>query len=133
MLARRRRVLPTIEAAIAARQDKGLAPEPSRLLVERNIEPCEGGFTWTTDQRLRGASAVKLGEEQVAAVLGALTMPTLLLLANQGLGGLHAELATLASQSIPGLELEYVDGSHHFHMEPVIISLVSRIMEFIGE
>jgi pimeloyl-ACP methyl ester carboxylesterase len=133
MLARENRVVPSIEQAVAARQDKGLASEPARLLAERNLRPCDGGFTWTTDPRLRGASAVKLGAEQVSAVLGALSMPTLLMLASRGLGGQHAELESMARQSIPGLEMEYVDGSHHFHMESVIIGLVGRILEFIGE
>ena len=118
---------------MASRAQSGLSAESAKLLTERNLMPCTGGFTWTTDPRLRGASAVKLGPDQVDAVLGALSMPTLLLLARDGLGGRHAELEAVARRSIPGVDVDYVEGGHHFHMERVMESLVNRIMEFIGE
>ena len=60
-------------------------------------------------------------------------MPTLLLLARKGMAGRRRELEALARRSIPGLALDHVDGGHHFHMEPVVQSLVGRIMEFINE
>ena len=101
-------------------------------MTARNLRSHNDGFTWTTDPRLRGASAVKLGAEQVDAVLGALSMPTLLLLARQGMGGRHRELEALARRSIPDLALDHVDGGHHFHMEPTVQSLVGRMMEFIN-
>jgi pimeloyl-ACP methyl ester carboxylesterase len=133
LLARENRVVPSLEAAVGARADLGLPAESAKILTQRNLEPCEGGFTWTTDPRLRGASAVKLGPEQVDAVLGALVMPTLLLLASRGHGGRYAEMEAMARRAIPGLEVEHVEGSHHFHMEPVVKSLVGRMMEFIRE
>jgi pimeloyl-ACP methyl ester carboxylesterase len=133
LVARDRRVFQSVEAAAATRVQRGLSAESAKLLTERNLTPCEDGYAWTPDPRLRGASAVKLGADQVAAVLGALSMPTLLLLARDGLGGRHAELEAVARRSIPGLEIDYVDGGHHFHMERVVKSLVNRLMEFIGE
>ncbi len=133
LLARDDRIFPTVGDAVAARRERGLPAEAAMLLVQRNLKPCEGGYTWTTDHRLRGASAVKLSEEQVAAVLEALSMPTLLLLARGGLGGRHKQLEALASRLIPDLTVSYVDGSHHFHMEAVLESQLSRITEFIAQ
>lgn len=131
LLARNDRIFSTVDAAVARRRERGLSADAARLLVQRNLKPCEGGYTWTTDPRLHGASAVKLGEEQVAAVLGSLSMPTLLLLAQDGLIRRHKELEAVARRSIPELTLTYVDGDHHFHMEAVVESLLGRIMEFI--
>ena len=59
----------------------GLSAEAARLIVARNLAPCEGGFTWTTDARLHGASAVKMTPGQVQSLMRALSMPVLLLLA----------------------------------------------------
>ena len=34
--------------------------------------------------------------------------------------------------AVHGLEMDHVDGSHHFQMEPVVTSLVGSITEFIS-
>lgn len=112
----RNRIYPTVEAALASRKPSSLPVAAARSLVERNLRPCEGGYTWTTDLRLRGASAVKMTQGQIHAVLGALSMPTLLLLAQDGYAG-HPELARQASRYIRQLDIVQVSGGHHFHME----------------
>jgi pimeloyl-ACP methyl ester carboxylesterase len=68
---------------------------------------------------------------QVNATLGALVMPTLLLLAREGLGGRHSELESMARQSIPGLQLDNVPGGHHFHMESSAGAVAARVKEFM--
>ena len=130
LLERDNRVFPSLEEAARVREEGGLGPTAARVLAQRSLRPCEGGFTWTTDPRLRGASAVKLTRGQVDAVLGALEMPTLLLLAEEGHGGRYKQMESLARESIPGIELEYFHGGHQFHMEPGVEQVAGRLLEF---
>jgi len=127
---RSNRVYPSVEAAVASRAREKLPEEAARLLVERNLVPCEGGFTWTTDLRLRGASAVKLTRGQIRAVWEALTMPTLLLLAQRGVTG-HAEQVAEARRHIRQLDVAEVTGGHHFHMEPETAAVAQHICRFL--
>jgi pimeloyl-ACP methyl ester carboxylesterase len=129
---RENRVYTSIDAAVASRTGVSPPPAAARRLVERNLRPCEGGYTWTTDLRLRGASAVKMTGGQIEAVLAALTMPTLLLLAEQGFGR-HPEILKQARQHISQLELEFVPGGHHFHMESGVATVAQRISTFLQE
>ncbi len=130
--ARDNRVYASIEAAVASRAGEKLSTEAAEVLVRRNLQPCEGGYTWTTDLRLRGASAVKLTAGQIRAVLGGLSMPTLLLMAEDGLGKRPA-LAAAARQSIANLQLETVAGGHHCHMEAPVVAVASRINRFLQQ
>jgi pimeloyl-ACP methyl ester carboxylesterase len=124
------RLFTSIEEAVASRQEQGIGDAAARLLAERNIRPGRGGYTWTTDPRLKGASAVKLSAGQIEAVLRALDMPVLFLLAAGGYGGRHPELLALARRCIHRLELEQVAGGHHFHMESGAGDVAGRIEEF---
>ena len=127
---RENRIYPSLESALASRKRSSLPSDAARALVERNLRPCEGGYTWTTDLRLRGASAVKLTNGQIEAVLGALSMPTLLLLALEGFGD-HPELAQQASRHIRQLDIVQVSGGHHFHMEPGAAIVAQQINDFL--
>ena len=73
---------------------------------------------------------MKLTRGQVDAVLGALEMPTLLLLAEEGHGGRYKQMESLARESIPGIELDYYPGGHQFHMEPGVEQVAGRLLEF---
>jgi len=129
---RENRVYSSIEAASASRTGISAPPAAAAQLTERNLRPCEGGYTWTTDLRLRGASAVKLTGGQIRAVLSALTMPTLLLIAEQARAA-RPEVASLARQYIRHLELSEVAGGHHFHMEPGAAKVACQITRFLRE
>jgi len=124
------RVFDTIDAAVDVRRERGLPATAARLLVERNLCACPGGFTWTTDARLHGASAVKLTTGQNAAVLQALVMPTLLLMAEDG-HARHSEIVATAQQHIRDLTTESVAGGHHFHMEQSVAAVAQRIALFL--
>jgi pimeloyl-ACP methyl ester carboxylesterase len=69
----------------------------------------------------------------VDAVLEALDMPTLLLLAEEGFGGRHQELAAMARRSIRRLQVEALPGGHHFHMEDGAADAAALIKEFFTE
>ncbi len=130
---RQTRVYESIDLAAAAREEQGLNSEASRLIVSRNLTPVEGGFTWTTDPRLRGASAMKLSKTQVDTVLQALHMPTLLLMADSGLSATHSRKFTSLGERIPGVVLETFPGGHHFHMEQGVATLGARIQSFLSD
>jgi pimeloyl-ACP methyl ester carboxylesterase len=130
LLQRDTRVFESVEAAVATRVERGLPLAAARLLVERNLRSCPGGYTWTSDPRLRGASAVKLTAGQNQAVLEALDMPTLLLMAQEGFGR-QPEGAASAKRYIGNLIVEQVAGGHHFHMEPCVAMVAQRIVDFL--
>ena len=127
---RRHRVYGTQEEAAASRRERGLSDAAAQLLAERNLRPCDGGVTWTTDPRLHGASAVKLTAGQIQAVLSRLAMPTLLLLAEERFGRRH-EVVGLARRHVPDLEVATVAGSHHFHMESGVTGVAATLRRFL--
>lgn len=133
LLSRDNRVFASAADAIAVRERRGLSNAAAQLLAERNLEPCEGGYTWSTDPRLTGASSVKLTTGHVHAVWQAITAPALLLLAEKGnLPGL-AEYGRTAQQHMPDLTIETLAGSHHFHMEDTAPVVAGRVLEFLQE
>lgn len=130
---RRPRVFTDQRSASRVREEQGLSPAAAGLIARRNLRAVEGGYTWTMDPRLRGASAVKMTPEQVDAMLSALPGPVLLLLAEGGLAGTHSDKFVSLGERIPDLIREWVPGSHHFHMEEGVDKLGSRIARFLRE
>lgn len=132
LLNRDSRVFVSFAEAVRTREDTGLTEQAARLLVERNLKACAGGYTWTIDPRLQGASAVKLTGGQIRAVLEKLTMPTLLLLAAETYVT-RPELAADARRYVAQLTVEAVEGGHHFHMEAGAAHVARRVMEFLRD
>ena len=68
--------------------------EPSaRLIVEHGLRQLDGGWTWTTDARLRIRSPHPYSEEQVLAMIAAVDCPVLAIRAEPGLEFNGTELA----------------------------------------
>ncbi|NND67476.1 MAG: alpha/beta hydrolase [Halioglobus sp.] len=122
----------SIETAVEVRIRSGLDEPAARLLAERNLEPYRGGFRWSTDPRLKGASAVKLSPGQIDAVLSSLSMPTLLLHAAQATFR-APELMARVRRQIPRLTEAEFAGGHHFHMEGDVAAIAARILAFMDE
>ncbi len=120
------------EAAVHARILTGLDEPSARLLAERNLEPYRGGYRWSTDPRLQGASPVKLGPGQIDAVLAGLSMPTLLLTAEEGTHR-SAEFMARIRRQIPRLTEGEFAGGHHFHMEGDVAAVAARILAFMDD
>lgn len=114
--------------AVAVRERNGLSGAAARLIVERNLIARDGGWCWSHDARLQGASAVKLSAEQIAAVMGALSMPALLLLAEEGFSNREHGLPELPAQ----LTVESVPGGHHTHMEAGCAQVADRLLSFLS-
>ena len=107
----------TVEDAVAARTRGfgGLSESASRLLCERGLEQIKGGWTWRADPRLRLTSSLRMTESQVQAFLQAISVPALLIEAEQGMGGSGA-----FEQRLPWvsqLQRVTLPGSHHLHLE----------------
>lgn len=129
---RRNRVYPSVDAAVASRARTWGPGSGARALVERNLRSCEEGFTWTTDLRLRGASAVKLNSGQIDAVFGALSMPTLLFVARPE-GAEGSEVVLQARAAIAQLDVVQVSGGHHFHMGSGAAIVALQISRFLQQ
>ncbi len=122
------RVFNDMEDAVRVRERKGLAPAAARLIAERNLRPVEGGWCWSHDARLQGASAMKLTRDHVEAVLAGISMPGLLLLAETGLR------SRLESPELPGgIRVENVPGGHHCHMDEAVDIAATELKAFFCE
>ncbi|MEH6568386.1 MAG: alpha/beta hydrolase [Halioglobus sp.] len=124
------RIFADLGDAVVLREKNGLSGTAAKLIVERGLTSCDEGLTWTTDRRLYGASAVKLTQGQIQAVLQNLAMPALLLLAEGGRMALTVELESTL-KSAPQLQVEFVAGGHHFHMENSVASVADRIQNLL--
>ncbi len=131
LMDRPQRVFPSVDDAVASRSGKGLSMAAARLLVERNLRDCAQGVTWTTDPRLRGASAVKLTKRQSEAVLQALSMPALLLQAQDSAGQVPPMLE-YAQRFLDGVVVRTIDGGHHFHMESCVSEVAQHMQRFLA-
>ncbi len=106
----------SIEAAIDARCNvTGMSEHAARLIIERGTVLKSGRYCWSCDPRLTMASSVKLSELHNQALVESLTMPTLVILANQGLGKNQTLVEQLSVYS--HMDVRSVSGGHHCHME----------------
>lgn len=125
------RVAPSLEDAVTSRARYGLSKEAATLIAQRGLRQCPGGVAWTSDPRLRGASAVKLTGRQIKAVLGALHMPTLLMLASNNPNQMP-DLGAYAQDRIQDLAVQVIEGGHHFHMENPVQEVARRLASFLS-
>lgn len=130
LLHRPSRVYPSVDDALAVRLRKGLSHSAAKAIVERNVIAVSGGFSWRTDPRLQGASAMKLTAQQGRAALNALDMPVLLLLAEETAYRAQG-LEELVYENIRTIVVESVPGHHHFHMEPGCEKVAERLGTFM--
>lgn len=118
---RKKNIFSDIEKALQQRLSVGattLKANEARMLVERNLRSIETGFVWRYDDRLRGASAIKLVESFVESIMDALQAPTLMLAATQGsysLTGMASQLEQIRNHA--AIDVIVNEGGHHLHME----------------
>jgi len=131
LLKHRGRFYSTERKAVAARTKNGLSEHAARALACRGLHEQDGGFIWNSDPRLHGASAVKLTQGQNQAIAQNLTMPTLILLAEDGLSRSSASPANLNRYGA-NVHTEIMPGGHHFHMEDGAAKVAARIARFLA-
>jgi pimeloyl-ACP methyl ester carboxylesterase len=126
-VARPDRVFATVDDAVAVRTRKGLSHGAAQLITERNLRAVDGGWCWRHDPRLLGASAFKLSDCHNAAIMAGLSMPGLLVLAEQGNRQWPGSLPPLPDT----LSVETVTGGHHCHMEDSAAHIAGRIRSLL--
>lgn len=106
-----------VDEAIAARiAVDGLQPDEVRPIVERNLCPADGGFTWRSDPRLRRPTLLRTGETQIRDLLAGIQSPTLLLLAKPVTPYLPSVQIRERAAKVPDIHVEHVEGPHHLHL-----------------
>lgn len=128
---RKKTVFPDKSEAVAARLKSvgTISESAARVLVERGLEPCDGGWMWRTDARLTLPSPLRMTHEQAKGFTDRLTMPTLLIVAESGLlaGAIHLEATALEH-----LIIETLPGGHHLHLEEQATGVGRILMEFLS-
>lgn len=99
----------------------------ARPIVERALELSSLGYRWRHDTRVMAASSFKLTQSHIDAVMHSLKVPTLLLLAEQGVMKVFADMLQRL-QGFPLVQQRYLRGSHHFHLEPDVAVLIAQLI-----
>lgn len=125
---------PDYESATMARE-RGMFPlskQAASVLTERGLKKVEGGFCWSTDQRLLAPAAVKLTQEHVQAFSARISAPIKLILGEDGIPKLFPRY-TEALPMFPNLDLDVVPGGHHLHMEQEVDSVADMLQVFLND
>lgn len=115
--AKRKPVYPSVERAAQVRQ-RGVGYvsfEAAQLLAHRGLMPVEEGFTWRTDSRLTLATPLRFTQAHVNAFVRALSCPTKLVVAEQGLLAHRDGLEQLLANT--SVSVERLPGGHHLHLD----------------
>ena len=92
-----------------------MEPLLARALVSADVE---GYFKWSHDQRLNGRSIYRLSHADKVAMLGAITVPALMMVAEQGrVKSIDESAIRELMTQVPDLTVKSNPGDHHFHME----------------
>jgi pimeloyl-ACP methyl ester carboxylesterase len=115
---KRKRLIPTIEAAISARlQATSMTEHSARLLVERNLSPIAGGYQWTSDPRLRLTTPARIGETQILEWIAAIEAPTLLIAAAEHPPYFDPDVRQRRVAELRHAQTCVLPGRHHLHMD----------------
>lgn len=98
----------------------------SSQLVERGALMKQDQWFWRHDGKLGFPSPYRMDDESVAAFMEKVSCPTLVLLANQGIYQEHKEKITNKTAPFSWLKLKWLDGGHHFHLEPDTSEFVAQ-------
>jgi pimeloyl-ACP methyl ester carboxylesterase len=112
------RIFPDIETAVSVRvAASGLSQDAAQALVERGVLAVEGGYVWSSDPRLTLASPQRYAESQVLAMLGSISSPTLLVLADPATSYLPDSMMAPRIAEVTDIEVVRLRGNHHLHLE----------------
>ena len=100
------------------------------MLVERDLTPVPGGYSWSHDPRLKYPIIRTFSEEQVLACLRAITAPTLLITPDRS--ALVEEYYPARIAAVPDLRQVTLPGGHHLHMENAA-PVAAMIRNFLTE
>ncbi len=111
-----------------------LSHDAAKLLVKRGSTVKNGEWVWRADPKLSFPSPYRMDENSVEAYISSIKCPTLALLANQGFYGNEPDLLKRRTQMFPWIKVQFLDGSHHFHLETeTCYSVAQEIHRFIDQ
>lgn len=137
-----RPVYPSIEAVCKARMlgFGGLSESAAEALVTRALKPCDGGWTWRSDPRLRLPSSQRMTEPQVIDLLKNQTLPTLLIVTSKGFispDESRNDRLRILRETLDGsagfLQVVTVEGNHHGHLDGDYAAMARHIQAFLKQ
>ncbi len=105
-----------LSAAKVRKQAGDLDLESAQILVRRGAEQQQDGVRWRSDPRLKLPSPIYIAEEQAQAFLQAISAPTLLIKAKQGMLNRLACIAPRIA-AVPSIQVVEMKGGHHLHLD----------------
>jgi pimeloyl-ACP methyl ester carboxylesterase len=128
---------PTKEGMVLARMDgfTQLSKSASKMLVERGAKQnADGIWTWRHDGKLTFPSPFRMDEESVQAFMQEIKCPTLALVAKDGIYQNDHQLVEKRAAQFPWIKLKWLEGNHHFHLEPdTCFAVATEIQRFIDQ
>jgi pimeloyl-ACP methyl ester carboxylesterase len=112
------RLFRDVAQAVSARSIvSGLPAELARPIVERGLIETGGGWRWRSDPQLTRASATRLAESQIHALLHGIAAPTDLLLAQPATPYLPSGPMQARAACVANIRVSHLDGGHHLQLE----------------
>lgn len=121
-------------AAAGRARQRGMFPlseQAAHVLAERGIREVEGGFQWSTDQKLLAPSAYKLSREQIVAFMDRIEAQADLILGDKGVTELFPNLLNDVKK-FPNIRIHHLAGGHHLHMEEAVAEIAALIRALIS-
>lgn len=103
----------------------------AEALARRSLRAVPGGFQWHADQRLKGASELRLTADHVREFVRRVAAPVLLVLADDGPFGrlpIYEDMIGLFAN----VEVVRLPGGHHLHLEGAEGEIARRIQAFLS-
>lgn len=116
-------------------RERGMFPlsyTAAKALTERGVKKVEGGYQWSTDQRLLAPSAIKLLPEHMLAFVERIGCPIVLVLADDGMPKLFPRYLE-AVYRYPKISITHMSGGHHLHMEQEVSAVAAVINPFFAK
>lgn len=123
------------QGAMVSARMKGftsLSREAALPLVSRGSRRLDDDWVWRHDSKLNLPSPFRMDEACVEAFIAQVQCPTLALMAEEGIFQNNVSLVKRRTALFSDLTLKWLEGNHHFHLEPETASLVAlEVQRFI--
>ena len=127
------RVFESVAPAIQARMRANQMSEPvARLIVERGIRACAGGWSWASDQRLMVPTFLRPVDEQIEALVAGIECPARVVFAEPAQPYLPDDVRRRYAARLRSGGMTVLPGTHHLHMETPA-AVASVLAGFLAE
>ena len=118
------------EAVMARCKSSKMDESAAKQIVDRGLVEKDGYYYWRSDPRLTTASALKLTDDHCRNIAETIKQPTLVILAEQGIGSNKVLKQRL--ETFPEIQHRFIPGTHHFHMLAQAEDIANISNEFFG-